>query len=355
MRNRFFECIVCASIGMLLLLACTYPILVGNHDLVFLPEDAIVTSVATHMEMTAVVTAEGNCFLRGPLVSDEIPFGVTDIPAYCSQYSTLNLDKANRLVQIYSGGDAETISLSDTGGTIISRTQELYLFSDAAPYRTPQFFCTGVIAAKLYRDRVFVLTTDNTLGYYEITKPSEFVALKTAVTEFIITDLDGRLWYLTDGGELWTSEPAKTIDTGICLFANVLRFDVLCTNHYPDILDPEYVLCYMVEDGSVYSYSGNGLPTQETVKQIVTVSSIADVYTYAGGIILLDDEDNATVYGNELVGNKKYDGVMLAPKVRNISTSSLCINIVTEQKKLLSCGHLPNSSLVCIEEIIAEE
>ena len=343
--------LILTAVCVALIGGLVYVLFFNTHALITLDDPSSIVSSSAYLDMTAVVTADGNCYIRGSRVEKSHPYGVANVRQYRNQYNTLALEQADRFVQIYSGGDAIAVNLSKNGGTIITANNKLYLFSDTDSFLRPSYFCENIQDAKLVGDRVYVLTTDGVWGYYTISSQKNFVAITDRITKFKIADLDKSLWLLTKDRVLLTCENVDNPQNTIRCADNVDDFDVICVEAR---MQPHYLLGY-IRNNEAFCYDGYGFPTETDLDALKMVNANAiSISAYLKGIIVVTPERQALVYGKDFGDDATFHGNTIAENVINISTSLLSVNLALESKEMICCGSLPSSQFISIQDIIRQ-
>jgi len=317
----------------------------------FLKGDYSVICASTYNQMTGIVADDGNCYIRGPWVSVEKPYGVKNVKNYTKIYQSLNTNLADHFVRIYDKEDARSITLSSYGGAIVTSQNTVYIF-DNKQYKTPTYFSADAIYAKLWDNKVFVLTTDGVLGYYDISFTNKLSVLMKQVKKFVINDLDGSLWILTTDGRILAYSSIYEIGKAILCVNNAVVFDVLCTENLRTLPNARYSFAYADSQGKLYFYDGYGIPSSKSLQEIPeAIGQVLDVTTYSGGIVVLDKEKNLFVHGRDLIGDEFFQYKSLATNVTYISSSIDSVSFSTAENGYIYCGLLPSSSFITLRDI----
>lgn len=315
---------------------------------------SLVTASSTTQSTTAIVTEEGDCYIRG-YVSEDLPYGVSDISAYQMRYNNIFDPFApDRFVRIYNQHDAKNIILSGEGGCIITKQNALLVFSNNfAEYTYPTYFCNNIIYAKLVADRVYVLNTDHSFGYYEIASPDQFVQLRAGVKKFISSNADSSLWLLTENGVLEMYEDINNLEEKSHSIDDISCFDMICFDYSPRLPHNGYSLAYMTNGGKIFCYRGYGFPIEEKKNEVKEIRATGEsVAAYSEGIIVLN-QGSALIFGKDIYRDYAFDGVVLADDVIDISADMSTLNVTTTDQ-FLSFGSLPSSTTYYISEYIEE-
>ncbi len=246
------------------LCSCIYP----TNELVFMEEGKAVKAADVYDDIDAIVAENGNCYIRGKNMRSSYMYGVENTEQYLNLYRTLDVEKSNKFTQIYSGGDAEAIRLSDNGGVIVTKESEVFLFADIEGYKTPTLFCEEAQSAQLVKDRVYILTPDGRIGYREVKTPDVFVTVAEHIRKFEVGGDSDSFWLLTD--------------------SNVLSVytDEACTE-----------ALWQIEDVSDFDIWGGGADADGTqYKAVFAYTAKGACYYYAGY-----DVENAEKFANQLV------------------------------------------------------
>ena len=349
-RIRSTICVVILFSIVLSLSGCSF--LYGSLE--FYENTSLVTDSSTTQKTTAIVTEEGDCYIRG-YVSDESPYGVSDISAYQMRYNNI-LDPyaADRFVRIYNQHNAKNIILSDDGGCIITKQNTLWVFSNNfTEYAFPAYFCSNIIYAILETDRVYVLNTDHCFGYYEIASPEQFVQLQAGIKKFISSNADSSLWLLTETGVLEMYEDINDLEGKSHSIDDISSFDMICFDCSPRLPHNGYSLAYMNNSGEIFCYRGYGFPIEEKKNEVKEIHATGEsVVAYSEGIIVLN-KGSALIWGKDIYGYREntFDGVVMADDVIDISADMSMLNVATTEQ-FLSFGSLPSSATYYISEYV---
>ena len=263
----------------------------------------------------------------------------------------MNINKANDFVQIYDKADAIFVNLSDNGGTIITLDHDLYIFTRNENYKTPKFFCNGIVYAKLVEDRVYVLTAGQVFGYYNITNPELFFEIKTDVVASKVTDMDQSIWLLMQNKQLLVGTKDVQNDW-LCCAVDVDTFDVLTVESLPHNTHAQYSVGY-VSNGQVFYYNGHGIPQLDLEDNWKLIAEDAtDVTAYSEGVIYLNAKKQAFIYGRDYLSDDFFNGEILGRSVLDVSAGLFNITIALENKTPIYVGTLPSSETVYINEIV---
>lgn len=337
-------CVISLAVGI-------YIHFFGTYNLVFLEDSQSIIFSDSWTKVTAVVSEAGNVFVRGEWVDEPSPFGVEDIRQYRNQYNLLDFSKADRFVEIYNGNDAISVELSDLGGVIITKQNQAVLFVHTGKYRLPSFFCEDVLKAKLYGTRVYILSTDGCFGYRDISSPSSWTLICENVKDFSIPDGDHTVWLLSTENELVVYKEDDGYDSALVCLKDVACFDVLCAET-PDVYpSAKYSLGIVLTNGTPLYYNGKGIPTEESKFEEYPVKA-HDVLAYSNGIIILDQNGIATIYGKEDLIDVFYQGELLAENVIDFSSSIFSVNLITKDQGMLCIGSLPSSRWIEFRDVI---
>lgn len=342
---------------VLITVACIVLVLLSSlcvnyleNRLIILSDETAIASSSSYWNMTAVIAQDGNCYIRGDMVSSTSPYGIDDVKQYNKRYQSLNINKANDFVQIYDKADAISVNLSDNGGTIITSDHDLYIFTGNENYKTPQFFCKGIVYAKLVEDRVYVLSSGRVFGYYNIADPELFFAIKTDVVAAKVTDMDQSIWLLMQNKQLLVGTKAVQNDW-LCCAVDVDAFDVLTVESLPRNTHAQYSVGY-VSNGQVFYYNGHGIPQSDLDGHWKLIAEDAtDVTAYSEGIIWLNAEKQVFIYGRDYLSDDFFNGEILGRGVVDVSAGLFNITIAMENKPPVYVGTLPSSETVYINEI----
>ena len=191
-------CIALLLLLMATLCQCVFP----TDDLIFMEEDEAVKFADVYGDIDAVVAENGNCYIRGKNMKSSYMYGVENTKQYLNLYNTLDFSKANQFTQIYSGGDAKSIRLSNNGGVIITEESKVVLFTDIEGFKTPALFCDNAQSALLVKDRVYILSPEGIFGYRQVKTPDTFVPVAQGIRQFEIGSQNNSFWLLSDTNTL---------------------------------------------------------------------------------------------------------------------------------------------------------
>jgi len=334
-----------------LLFGCSY----AYSSLVFYDDSVrIIASSNSTRDITAIVTEEGNCYIRGFLHEDSC-YGVQDVTTYTKRYNNIFDPSApDRFVQIYDQGDAKDIILSEEGGCIVTNQNKLLIFSNnCVQYTYPTYFCDNIISAKLVEDMVYILNTDHCFGYYEINSPGQFVQLRSNIQKFILPNGDTSLWLHTADGVLEMYESIDNLSEATHSIDDIFCFDVMCFYSAPSLQNAGYSFAFINNKGEIFYYRGYGFPIEEKKNEVKIIQDKGEsVATYSNGAIVLD-QCRASLYGEDIFGDKTYEGLVLADDVIDISSGMSSLNIASEDR-FQAFGILPSSTTISIEELTVQ-
>ena len=141
MKKKLVIAIISTVIVLSLGLIC-YFCLFDTAGLMYMEENEQITYFCTYWHTLAAVTDTGNCYINGTTLIDEKNYGVENIRKYNNRFSII---APIRSVRIYDKGDAVSININEYGWTIITKSNDLYIFINGNDsYRTPTFFLFGI-------------------------------------------------------------------------------------------------------------------------------------------------------------------------------------------------------------------
>ena len=324
----------------------------NTEHLVYMDEETPVCFADSYWYMNAVVSESGNVYIRGILQADDYSYGIPNVKEFNAQFQSLNFEKTERFVQIYDVGDARTVTLSSNGGVIITDTNDVYVFSESEKYRLPTFLCTDAVSAMLESNKVLLLNDKGEFGYIELSAPDNRITVLVGIESFGITDQDHSIWVLNNKHELWVYLGGDLTSSPVLCHSDVLAFDVVSTKSFGEP-NPHYQIAIIGSNGTAYYYDAWGLPSVHSTDVFIPlpVDSPADVAVYCHGVITLDKNGIARVFGDDLLSDRKFKGDVIAENVRQISAGSLGINFVTYDGQHIYAGSLPSSKLVELGDI----
>jgi len=245
--------------------------------------------------LIGLVSTQGNCYITGD-VSDKKNYGLDKIPSKWFQ--------SDDYLCIYDHGDAEKISLSPKGGTIVNNMNEVYVFLNGSQnYRVPTVLLKGYIQAYLMdNDHVYLLSKSGDLGYSSIDNPSDFRLIGTNVKKFIVTvkevNTKHSVFALTNDNRLYIFYDDEVItDTTDCL-EGIIDFDLLVPH------TRMCVLSLIDQESKSYMRFGDIPLTFDSFKDMNEYIKCCDntiaVASYCNGTATLDSDGNVRIYGSEI-------------------------------------------------------
>lgn len=328
------------------LCSCRYP----TDDLVFLNEGEAVKAADIYHDIDAIVAKDGNCYIRGMNPASSFLYGVENTEQYLNLYKTLDVSKSGKFTQIYSGGDAENVRLSDNGGVIVTNASEVLLFADIEGYRTPTHFCADARHALLVEDRVYVLTTEGTFGYREVKTPDTFVPVTAHIRQFEIGGNGYSFWLLSDTDTLsvYTDEACEE---ALWQIEEVSNFDIWGGGADTDGTQHKSVFAYTAK-GACYYYAGYDVENADKFANRLVDRGAVSAAVYEGGVMVLNEEKEVRIFGQGIGTNDTFNGEVIARDAAKLCGDWVDLAIVTEKGALIVAGTLPDSTSVSTLDLI---
>ena len=306
----------------------------------FLDEETKISYAAQYSDVQVLISEDGNCYIRGGWISKEKPFGLANARTYekfIDQTFPFS-EKINEFVLLYDGGNAKKIILSYNGGVIITDNQELLLFYGTEKYLTPTIFTDGVIDAKLVDDKIYIVKSTGDFGYYSVDNNNDFTPIVSNVQGF---DQSENIFLIhTNENELIISNDTFTEEQLNNVFNGVIAYSINCSDCLKD--KHEINIGYVTENGDCFYKQGYNteLETFQNAELYAKVAtSIQQVSVYAEGVILLDKNNNALIYGNDLINRETFfDKKLISEKVSHISGDHRTIFIIREDGSYVYFG-----------------
>ncbi len=318
----------------------------------FLDEETKVSYAAQYGDIHALISDNGNCYIRGSYISRENPYGLANAQAYekfIDQTFPFSKD-LDKFVLLYDGQDAKKIILSYNGGVIITTKQELLLFYGTETYLTPTIFTDGIIDAKLVDDKIYAVKTTGDFGYYSVDNRDDFSVIVSNVKGF--KQAENIFLIHTNENELIVSDDTFTEEQLNSRFNNVVSYSINCSDCLK--VGHDIIISYVTENGNCFYKRGcnTELETfQSTPSYQKIASSILNVSVYGEGVILLDKNNNALVYGNELVGETFFNQQLISENVSYVSGDRKTIFIIRKDGSYVYCGGYINGQFDDIEDM----
>ena len=304
-------------------------------DLTFFPENGKVKYCFAKSGDAALIDTDGNCYIRTTSVKEpEDVLGLSGRSAkqYLRRYKVF---KENTFVRIYDGGDAQSVQLFGSGGTIITTEGDCYLFlahNDA--YSAPTLYCGGVKKAVGKDDGLYVLTSDGQLRRQPIQEHAAFVSICDDVVDFSLFIFADAMMVLRKNGDLqlWTLEKSNDV---ITVAENVKQFSA-----------DDAVILDVKHNGFAVSYGGiddegrpficdwidadpNALADSFKTAETQTLNIPADaVAVYGYGFLVQTKVGDVLYYGREtFLNNPLQNGTLICDSASMISADfhSACI------------------------------
>ena len=120
MKKKIFFAVI-SFIIVLSLGAIFYFNFFDTSGLVYLDKNEQIKYFDSEWNTLSVVSETGNCYITGERLTNEKNYGIGNIRKY-------NNHPLNQYVQIYDKGDAVSMNINQYGGTIITKTNDVYVF-----------------------------------------------------------------------------------------------------------------------------------------------------------------------------------------------------------------------------------
>lgn len=293
MKKKIFFAVI-SLIIVLSLGAIFYFNLFDTSGLVYLDKNEQIKYFDSEWKTLSVVSETGNCYITGERLTNEKNYGIENIRKY-------NNHPLNQYVQIYDKGDAVSMNINQYGGTIITKTNDVYVFLNGNDsYRTPTYLCSGYTEAVLGDEsKIYLLSKNGNFGYVTVDKPDDFSLIGQNVTAFKVEykKSPDSIFVLTKNHNLYILKPNETIQSSQNHIDNILDFDVLvphgnlCVFSIVDDKRDAYV--FMRDCELTYDNFSNISLFQKAGKNISSVTS------YDSGIAMMYENGDVALYGSD--------------------------------------------------------
>lgn len=335
------------TIGIIAVIVLLSIILISLQFFVSLPlnfmnDDLTVTKASQYGDCHVLIGEDGNCYIRNGWIDKKNPWGLKNPRAYAMfiDFTFPFSKKLDRFVRMYDGGNAETVVLSYNGGIILTKNREALLFYGTDDYQTPSLFARNILDAKLVDDRVYLVTSQGEFGYCSIEDNQQFYKILENVQSFEETE---KLFMVhTEKNELLISDDTFTEDQFSQRISDVAAYSFMCVNC---LRDHDIVCCFVTTDGNCwYQRVGKSLLNQfrESSSYDKIAESIVQVSACSQGVLMLDSNQNARMYGRTSDGDSlTWEGDILASNACFVSGgSSSCFIILTDGTYVYYGGYI---------------
>lgn len=268
--------------------------LFDTSGLVYLNKNEQIKYFDSEWKTLSVVSETGNCYITGERLTNEKNYGIENIRKY-------NNHPLNQYVQIYDKGDAVSMNINQYGGTIITKTNDVYAFLNGNDsYRTPTYLCSGYTEAVLGDEsKIYLLSKNGNFGYVTADKPDDFSLIGQDVTAFNVEykKSPDSIFVLTKNHNLYILKPNETIQSSQNHIDNILDFDVLV---------PHGDLCvFSIVDGKrdAYVFMRDYELTYDNFSNInlfqKTGENISSVTSYDSGIAMMYENGDVALFGSD--------------------------------------------------------
>ena len=251
--------------------------------------------------MLCAVTDRGNCYVSGQSVTEESNYGLKDYDTFNKEFDILNPDK---FVEIYDGGDAVSVNMNSMGGCIFTKKHDMYLFlnnNDSNDYKTPKYFCSNCVDAKITRFNViYLLQANGDFGYAEIDSPEVFHLICQDVRKFRYKVYENSFifYILTNDNRLYAFDPNEKTKSPTECRDNVLDFDFLSPSTERDVLsvlDTDHN-AYHCTYTDMWEFNADKL-----LKGLHKIGSdITSVQSYDLGTVMRDNNGKMRLFGSDM-------------------------------------------------------
>lgn len=291
----------------------------------------------------AVVSDRGNVYLNSGRLEESQNFGIEDTHKF-------NCHNPKKYVEIYSKENAQVVSLTNYGGTIITNQKDVYIFQNGnSQYRTPTYILTGYSQAMLWdNDTLYLLSDSGDFGYIHIDKPDDFRIIKSNVKKFVIAEKgkETMAFVLSNNERLYFLKQAELMDNNENYIDGIVDFDILvphsqllifsCLNTHSEasFLMGDYDLSFDDLNNSHYHFTKTG-------------DNMVSVVSYGRGIAMLDNSHRVYLYGNDLDGSGdgwsfspdlEFKGDQIAENVDSVFGGYLNLDIIKQDGEFIYYG-----------------
>ena len=302
----------------------------------------------------AIVTENGNCYIRYRDLDEDYPLGFEKSKYYRTYAKYSDISNNNRFFELYSGGDAKKVFLSGNSVIIITDENKLLLFYSTEKYLDPEVFAEGVVEAKFVEkeNRIYVVEEGGSFGYYFVEDNKTFVSIMENVISF---ERVGNIFAI------------HTKDNELIITDNSFTAEQL-SHRLEDIIDYSLsqgtgangmVVSYVTSDARCFYRQGfismlQDFRDVEAYDQVA--ESVIQVAAFKKGMLYLDDDYNARIYGEDILSSDQfYQGALVAENVENIFANVSEMFILYKDGSYIFIGSAPDRTYVTISDILIDE
>lgn len=317
--------------------------LLDTSGLIFMGEDERIVYFSSFFKQMAVVSDKGNCYLRGQSLTEEQNFGFDKI----RQYNNNDLWNMDKYAELYDKGDAVSIDINSYGGTIVTKTNDVYIFVNGnESFKTPAYFCSGYSRALLGGgERVYLLWENGKLGYVTLDKPDDFTLIGEDVSSFKVVERNrsDSVFALTNDHRLYILKPDEKIENSIKYIEKTVDFDILLYGMNTSILsiidENQDAYLFMHDSGLAYDDFADKDLFQKTGENISSVTS------YGEGIAMITENGDLALYGSDAAGlpENQFSGEVVFTDVKAVFGGTSALEIITANGETAFYGTTPSS------------
>lgn len=328
------------------------------------PDSAIISVAQISDSETAVVSQSGNCYIRAH-VNDigRHRRGIKNERAYTRIFNNpFSIKRRNSFVEIYKNGDAKSVNLTYSGGAIVTKSNEIYVFSSySQQYYTPVKISVSGKAANTLDESVFYIDNDNAFCRYYL-EDGKTEQIAESISDFYLSELTNEIVLLSNSGELSVIQLSESVlQESEKLFSDVKAFSVYATYKASHFI--EAVVGVLRTDGSV-DIIGEGLLyhsvydtlTHAEPQTVITPDEkddIVDIALYEHGYVTLDSSGSAYVTGRDFPFEKAvYSNEKLSDNVTAVVSNANAVCLGKNDGTVDLVGHLPDGSNKYFKDII---
>lgn len=289
---------------------------------------------------TAIVTEDGNCYVRGSIARVPAILGVEKQKQYENRY---NKFQENRFVKMYDKGDAEKIELSPDGGTIKTKNGDLLLFTPVIEgYGYPKLFLQDVNEGKLYGDKVYATLSNGSFGRVSLTDNSKFTKICDDAKKFICLG-KGLVVVLKNDGDLYLhndENPELKL-----VRDNVEDFEI-CGVEIDTGKAPRYTCAILSKDHTASFHSEMCFSLEDFFeKEFEDVGKAIDIAAFNRGILIVNESGQAMVFGNEIYpfDPPVIDGLVVCENADKVFAGELGAAVIDKDGKATFYGKSPDN------------
>lgn len=285
---------------------------------------------------SAIVTENGCVYVNGE--KNDASYRVLGIKKIRRFENLFNFFKENSFVCIYDSGDASEVYLSYSGGAIITKNNEAYIFcSSSEEYYIPKLFMKNVKCAIPVDECVYILTVDGTFGFCRLENPAGFVPLMKSIISFKVMTDSNEIITLSETGQLSVAEYGE----GFAGSFDEMINDVSGFSAVQYHIDAPTVSVGIVDrNGNLLRYDmvGSFSVSKALSSQPEELGkNIKMVAVYSDGTVAINQNRDLIVYGKDFgFDDRIFNGEVLCKNCRSVSSSSDKV-IVVKSDGTISC------------------